>query len=85
MSQAPAINPDLRRLVEIVRAEVGDVALTPSTHAADVRGWDSVAMVNVLFSLEEAFGVQFSSSQMERAEGVASLLQILHEAREGAR
>jgi acyl carrier protein len=72
--------PDLTRVLDVIRAEVGDAPLDADTHAADLRAWDSVAMVNVLFSLEEAFGVQFSSAQMERAEGVASLLQILREA-----
>ena len=74
----------LDQVLEIVRAQVAgaaDTSLDATTQAADLRGWDSVAMVNVLFEMEERFGVEFTSRQMERADGVPSLLQILAEAR----
>jgi len=76
---------DLDRLLDLVRENVGTQAkaLGPFTRAAQVRGWDSVAMVNVLFAMEEAFGVEFNSAQMERADGVPTLLKLLHEARGG--
>jgi hypothetical protein len=34
-------------------------------------------------AVEEAFGIEFSSTQMERADGVPSLLALLTEARGG--
>jgi acyl carrier protein len=74
---------DLERVLVLVREHVGPHAgkLGPSTRAADVRGWDSVAMVNLLFALEETFGVEFTSAQMERANGVPMLLKLLQETR----
>lgn len=75
---------DLDQLLDIVRGEVGPAGalVGPETRAADLRGWDSVAMVNILFAVEETFGVEFSSRQMERADGMPTLLRLLQEARE---
>jgi acyl carrier protein len=80
---AEATGSDLDRLLAIVRDQLCAVAgaIGPSTRAADIRGWDSVAMVNILFALEETFGVEFTSLQMEQADGIASLRRILREAR----
>jgi acyl carrier protein len=66
------------RLSAIVAAEIGGACeLGPDTLAADVAGWDSGAMVNILFAVEDAFGVVFTSAEMDRVRGLGDLLEIL--------
>ncbi len=82
MSVALAVAPGLERLLALVGAQIGGsgAVVDPDTQAADVAGWNSMAMVNILFAVEEAYGVEFTSEQMERVNGVPSLLDILTEA-----
>ncbi|WP_432515376.1 acyl carrier protein [Kineococcus sp. SYSU DK001] len=54
-----------------------DVALADSTTAADVPGWDSLAHINIMFSLEAEFGVQFSDEQLTSFQDVGQLRRFL--------
>jgi acyl carrier protein len=68
------------RLSEVIQAELGGVVdIQPTTRAADIPAWDSGAMVNILFAVEDAFGVTFTSAEMERVGGVQDLLAILEQ------
>src|SRR5687768_4011809 len=51
--------------------------LSPDVAAIDLPGWDSLAHVNVLFSVEEAFGVQFSTAEFGNLVTVGDLAQAL--------
>ncbi len=78
------MSADLEPVLQIVRAHLPPSSrVDAASRAAGVSGWDSVAMVDILFAVEEAFGVEFSSLQMERADGVPALLALLAEARGG--
>ncbi len=68
-------------LLEVVVACIHGVlrdrpALDGRTRAAEVPGWDSFATVEIIFALEARLGWQMSSAEMERVDGVASLLAI---------
>lgn len=54
-----------------------DVALADSTTAADVPGWDSLAHINIMFSLEAEFGVRFSDEQLTSFQDVGALRRFL--------
>jgi acyl carrier protein len=78
------MSAELDQMLAIVRAHVPAASrVGAASRATEVAGWDSVAMVDILFAVEEAFGIEFSSTQMERADGVPSLLALLTEARGG--
>ena len=65
-------------IVECVHAVLRDQpVLGASTRAATVPGWDSFATVEIIFTLEARLGWQMSSAEMERVDGVASLLAIV--------
>jgi acyl carrier protein len=55
---AQTTSATLAQIEEIVRDVTGEdtLVLTPDTRVADVEGWDSLANVSIVFSLEEAFG-----------------------------
>jgi acyl carrier protein len=63
------------RLEEVLRTFFNDdeLVLTPETVPADVPGWDSLAQVNVVFAIEEAFGIQLGDEQISRFSSIAEL------------
>lgn len=67
------------RLEEIFQSVLGDdtIALDPETTAADIPGWDSLAHINLMFSIEQAFGVQFVNNQFAEFENVGALIAFL--------
>ena len=69
------------RLEEIARKIFDDdsLVLTDSTRAADVPGWDSLAHVNFVYTVEEAFGVQFSEAEFVGFGDIGALKRILFE------
>lgn len=49
------------------------VQLHPGLTADEVEGWDSVAHVNLLFAIEEAFDIQFTQREMASMGNVGDL------------
>ena len=52
----------------LFREVIGDneLVLTRAATAEEVEGWDSVTHVNLLFALEQAFDVTFTTAEMAR-------------------
>ncbi len=67
------------RLEEVFQSVFSDDALTltDDTTAADVPGWDSVAHVNLMFSIEQAFNVQFKGSEFAEFRNIGELKAYL--------
>ena len=65
-----------RRLTQVFR-EVFDedgIVLTPGTSAADVDGWDSVANIRLMVSVEEEFRLRFDVGEFQDYRDVGDLL-----------
>ena len=64
---------------EIVRDLLADDALQLDDHttAADVPGWDSLAHVSIMFSIEERFGISFSETEFTGFATVGDLVQMI--------
>ena len=73
----------LEQLEEIVRDLLGvdDISLEPSTIPGEVEGWDSLANVSILFSLEEVFGISLGDDVMASFESVGDLVAMVDRAR----
>ena len=69
------------RLVDVFRLVFNDNALvlTDETTAADVPGWDSLEHINLMFALEEEFGVQFVGNELAELENIGALKRMLEE------
>ncbi len=67
------------RLEEVFRMVFDDdsIALADEVTSADVPGWDSLAHVNLMFSIEQEFGVQFVGNQFSEFENVGELRRFL--------
>jgi acyl carrier protein len=68
------------RLKEIVQDVLGDdqLELDERTTAKDVPGWDSLAHINIMVSVESEFGVSFSTDQLSRFRDLGELQDFLH-------
>lgn len=53
------------------------IQLNDKMTASDIDGWDSVAHINLLLSIEQSFGVQFSSDEIASFNDVGQLRMAL--------
>jgi acyl carrier protein len=56
-----------------------DLEVHDALRASDVEAWDSLAHVNLMFALEEAFAIQFSGEEFANFEDVGALRRHLEE------
>jgi acyl carrier protein len=49
------------------------IVLTPALTAADVPGWNSFQHVNLVVSIEEAFGIRFQAAEVESMHNLAAM------------
>ena len=69
------------RLEELLRTALNDDALSleDETRFDELPDWDSVAFINVLFSLESAFGTQLDPGALGAIETIGGLKGYLAE------
>lgn len=60
------------------------IVLTDETTSADIPGWDSLGHINLMFSIEERFDVQFEGNQLAEFANVGELKRFLEATRHGA-
>lgn len=54
-----------------------DLIIQDETTADDVDGWDSVKHVTLIFSIEEAFGVEFTEEALSSFRNVGDMKRYL--------
>jgi len=72
--------PDIyAQLTEIIRDFFDDdsITATPALSAKDVDGWDSLTHIRLMLTVEKAFKVRFSTSEIGRMETVGDLATII--------
>jgi acyl carrier protein len=67
------------RLEDVFRQVLDDddIELGDQTTAADVEGWDSLAHITLMFSIENEFGVQFNAEEFGQIENIGELKRSL--------
>lgn len=67
------------RLEELFQNVLGDdaIALRDDMTSSDVPGWDSVAHVNLMFTIEQTFGVQFKGNELAEFPNIGALKAYL--------
>lgn len=70
-----------QRLQEVFCTVFNDdlLEITPQTTADEVAGWDSVAHINLMFAIEQEFGVQFHGNQLAEFQNLGELEAFLAE------
>lgn len=51
--------------------------LSDGTTAADIEGWDSLAHVTLMFSIEQEFGIQFAGDEFATLSNVGALRALI--------
>jgi acyl carrier protein len=76
-----------RQLEEIFRDVFDDdsITLTPETTASDIDGWDSVAHVDLIVSIETRLKIKFKTSELGNLHNVGQLVGIIEYKLENAR
>jgi acyl carrier protein len=67
------------RLSEIFKDvfDEDSIQLRPSLSANDVEGWDSLTHIRLIMSVEKAFKIKFSTSQVRKLENVGNLVSLI--------
>ena len=53
------------------------ITATPALSAKDVDGWDSLTHVRLMLTVEKAFKVKFSNSEIGKLETVGDLVTLI--------
>jgi acyl carrier protein len=71
-------DPILTGLTTVFREVFDDdeLELKPEMTADDVDGWDSLAHIRLILSVQKAFGVKFSPVEMNRLKNVGDLIAL---------
>lgn len=56
-----------------------DIALTDETTAADVEGWDSLAQITLISSVEDEFDISFQMKDVVNLKNVGALVDKIEE------
>ncbi len=63
--------------------EDDDLAVTRTSSAKDVAGWDSVMHVTLMIAVERAFGVRFKSGNVAGLKNVGELADLVDRMKAG--
>jgi acyl carrier protein len=71
----------LEQIAAIVAETVGldTLRLAPTTRAADVEGWDSLANVQIFVAIEKRFGVRFRTGEIAAMRNIGELVSRIEE------
>ena len=53
------------------------IEITPEMSAKDVDGWDSLTHIRLILTIEKAFKIKFSTSEIGRLENVGDLVSLI--------
>lgn len=63
------------RLTEVFRTTFADesIELSPEMTADDIPAWDSITHIQLIFTVEEEFGIKLSMKDLESLDDVGAL------------
>jgi acyl carrier protein len=69
------------RLDDIFREVFADdsIAVNDATSPDDIDAWDSLAHINLMFSLEDEFGVKLRDEEFASVKNVGEIKRLLQE------
>ena len=67
------------RLAEILQDVFDDesIEVTPQLTAKDVDGWDSLTHIRLILTVEKAFKIKFTTSEIGKLENVGDLVKLI--------
>lgn len=69
----------LEKLTAVFRDRFDDpkLVIAPSTTAADVQGWDSLAHINLVLAVEKAFSIRTTTRDVRGMKNVGDFIALL--------
>lgn len=69
------------KLNEIFRDVFDDeeITVTETTSAADIEGWDSLANINIIVSVENEFDIKFALTEITGMKNVGEMADLIEE------
>ena len=73
------ILPTIKQLTHIFRDvfDDDDLVIERDTKAQDVDGWDSLAHIRLIVSIEKALGLRFSAAEISGLENVGEMANLI--------
>jgi acyl carrier protein len=53
------------------------IMVTPELSAKDVDGWDSLTHIRLMLTVEKAFKIKFSTSEVAKLQNVGDLVRLI--------
>ena len=53
------------------------IQVSPELSAKDVDGWDSLTHIRLILTVQKAFNVKFSTSEIGKLENVGDLVELI--------
>jgi acyl carrier protein len=68
-----------QRLTEIFQDvfDEDSIEITPKLSADDVDGWDSLTHIRLILTIEKAFKIKFSTTEIGKLENVGDLVALI--------
>jgi acyl carrier protein len=68
-----------QRLTEIFQDvfDEDSIEVTPKLSADDVDGWDSLTHIRLILTIEKAFKIKFSTTEIGKLENVGDLVAVI--------
>lgn len=72
-------NEMMAKLQDIIREAVDDedVVINDTTVASDVEGWDSLAQVLIIGSIQKELGMKFTSTEVSKLSNVGEFVDAM--------
>ena len=69
----------LDKLTDIFREELDneEIVLSAETTADDIEEWDSLSHIQLIVAVEKAFGIRFTSSEIQSWNNVGEMMASL--------
>ena len=61
-----------------------DLTIKPETTADDIDGWDSLTHIRLMLSVERAFGIRLSASEIGKLKKVGDLADLVTKKKSGS-
>ena len=53
--------------------------LTRQSNASNVRGWDSLAHINLISAIEQQFAIRFALGELEELKNVGEMIDLIEQ------
>lgn len=75
------MNDVLSGLQPIFRDVLDDpkLQITRQSSAANVKGWDSLAHINLVTAIEQEYGIRFALGELEELKNVGEMIDLMEQ------